>query len=205
LNLYYTRYNLDSQNIPSPSQQLYQSNQVLEKAIKLNTYYHLGQNLGWLNGYQLNEVGITNFTQVSQPSFKSNIKGVIMTHSLFSELDYKSKNEKFHARGGLRLNYIKNLKTFKTFDEVILEPRLNMNYALTDGFKAELLGEFKSQTTNQIIDLEQNFLGVEKRRWMLSDNDVLPITKSKQISLGLNYDKNTLYVGVEGFYKKVDG
>ena len=205
LNLYYTRYNLDSQNIPSPSQQLYQSNQVLEKAIKLNTYYHLGQNLGWLNGYQLNEVGITNFTQVSQPSFKSNIKGVIMTHSLFSELDYKSKNEKFHARGGLRLNYIKNLKTFKTFDEVILEPRLNMNYALTDGFKAELLGEFKSQTTNQIIDLEQNFLGIEKRRWMLSDNDVLPITKSKQISLGLNYDKNTLYVGVEGFYKKVDG
>ncbi|MCM4164318.1 MULTISPECIES: carboxypeptidase-like regulatory domain-containing protein [unclassified Arenibacter] len=205
LNLYYTRYNLDSQNIPSPSQQLFQSNQVLEKAIKLNTYYHLGQNLGWLNGYQLNEVGITNFTQVSQPSFKSNIKGVIMTHSLFSELDYRSKNEKFHARGGLRLNYIKNLKTFKTFEEVILEPRLNINYAITDRIKAELLGEFKSQTTNQIIDLEQNFLGIEKRRWMLSDNDVLPITKSKQISLGLNYDKNTLYVGVEGFYKKVDG
>ena len=128
-----------------------------------------------------------------------------MTHSLFSELDYKSKNKKFNARGGLRLNYIKNLKTFKTFEEVILEPRLNINYALTDGLKTELLGEFKSQTTNQIIDLEQNFLGIEKRRWILSDNDILPITKSKQISLGLNYDKNTLYVGVEGFYKKVDG
>ncbi len=205
LNLYYTRYNLDSQNIPSQSQQLFQNNQVLEKAIKLNTHYNLGQNLDWLNGYQLNEVGITNFTQVSQPPFKSNIKGVIMTHSLFSELDYRSKNEKFHARGGLRLNYIKNLKTFKTFDKVILEPRLNINYAFTDRIKTELLGEYKSQTTNQIIDLEQNFLGIEKRRWMLSDNDILPITKSKQISLGLNYDKNTLYVGVEGFYKKVDG
>ncbi|MEG3657993.1 carboxypeptidase-like regulatory domain-containing protein [Arenibacter palladensis] len=205
LNLYYTRYNLDSQNIPSPSQQLFQSNQVLEKAIKLNTNYNLNPNLNWLNGYQLNEVGITNFTQVTQPAYRSNIKGVIMTHSLFSELDYRSKNEKFNARGGLRLNYIKNLKTFKTFDEVILEPRLNLNYTLTDGLKTELLGEFKSQTTNQIIDLEQNFLGIEKRRWILSDNEILPITKSKQISLGLNYDKNTLYVGIEGFYKKVDG
>ncbi|MCK0189879.1 carboxypeptidase-like regulatory domain-containing protein [Arenibacter sp. F20364] len=205
LNLYYTRYNLDSENIPSESQQLFQNNQVLEKALKLNSNYKLDNNLNWLNGYQLNEVGITNYTQVTQPAYKSNIKGVIMTHSLFSELDYRSKNEKFNARGGLRLNYIKNLKTFKTFDEVILEPRLNLNYALTDGLKTELLGEFKSQTTNQIIDLEQNFLGIEKRRWTLSDNEKLPITKSKQISLGLNYDKNTLYVGVEGFYKKVNG
>src|SRR5690606_6409294 len=145
------------------------------------------------------------FTQVSQPPFKSNIKGVIMTHSLFSELDYRSKNEKFHARGGLRLNYIKNLKTFKTFDKVILEPRLNINYAFTDRIKTELLGEYKSQTTTQIIDLKQKFLGIEKRRCMLSDNDILPITKSKQISLGRNYDKNTRYVGVEGFYKQVGG
>ncbi|MCM4170362.1 TonB-dependent receptor [Arenibacter sp. TNZ] len=205
LNLYYTSYNLDSQNIPSESQQLFQSNQVLEKAVKLNTNYKLGNGLNWLNGYQLNEVGITNFTQVSQPPYKSNIKGVIMTHSLFSELDYESKNKKLIARGGLRLNYIKNLKTFKTFEKIILEPRVNINYTLADGIKTELLGEFKSQTTNQIIDLEQNFLGIEKRRWILSDDDILPITKSKQISLGLNYDKNTLYVGIEGFYKKVDG
>tara|TARA_R110002049_G_scaffold131504_1_gene290267 strand:+ start:1794 stop:4355 length:2562 start_codon:yes stop_codon:yes gene_type:complete len=205
LNLYYTSYNLDSQNIPSETQQLFQSNQVLEKAVKLNTKYKLGNGLQWLNGYQLNEVGITNYTEVSQPPYKSNVKGVIMTHSLFSELDYESKNKKLIARGGLRVNYIKNLKTFKTFEAIILEPRLNINYALTDGIKTELLGEYKSQTTNQIIDLEQNFLGIEKRRWILSDDDILPITKSKQISLGLNYDKNTLYVGVEGFYKKVNG
>tara|TARA_R110000868_G_scaffold143879_1_gene362561 strand:- start:20540 stop:23101 length:2562 start_codon:yes stop_codon:yes gene_type:complete len=205
LNLYYTSYNLDSQNIPSETQQLFQSNQVLEKAVKLNTKYKLGNGLQWLNGYQLNEVGITNYTEVSQPPYKSNVKGVIMTHSLFSELDYESKNKKLIARGGLRVNYIKNLKTFKTFEAIILEPRLNINYALTDGIKTELLGEYKSQTTNQIIDLEQNFLGIEKRRWILSDDDILPITKSKQISLGLNYDKNTLYVGIEGFYKKVNG
>ncbi len=205
LNLYYTRYNLDSQNIPSETQQLFQSNQVLEKALKASASYKMGSRLNWLNGYQLNEVGITNFTQVSQPAYKSNIKSVILTHSLFSELGYESLNKKFIARGGLRLNYIKNLETFSTFDEIILEPRINLNYSLTNEIKAELLGEFKSQTTNQIIDLEQNFLGVEKRRWILSDDNLLPITKSKQLSLGLNYDKNGLYIGAEGFYKKVAG
>lgn len=71
--------------------------------------------------------------------------------------------------------------------------------------RAEVLGEFKSQTTNQIIDLEQNFLGIEKRRWILSNDSTLPVTKSKQGSVGINYEKNNFYVGVEAFYKNVDG
>ncbi len=205
LNLYYTRYDLEALTVASEAQHLFQSNQVLEKALKLNSNYALGNTLNWLNGYQLNEVGITNLTEVTEPEFKSNIKGVNRTHSLFSELTYTSSDNKWFARGGIRLNYIKNLKTFESFDALFLEPRLNLSYAVTHNIKAELLGEFKSQTTNQIIDLEQNFLGVEKRRWILSDDDRLPITKSKQASLGLNYEKRSLYIGAEGFYKKVDG
>jgi hypothetical protein len=68
-----------------------------------------------------------------------------------------------------------------------------------------MLGEFKSQAINQIIDLEQNFLGIEKRRWIVSDGEALPITKSRQAAMGLNYDSKNLYVGLEGFYKEVDG
>ncbi|HUH46393.1 MAG TPA: carboxypeptidase-like regulatory domain-containing protein [Arenibacter sp.] len=205
LNLYYTRYDLDSQDIPSEVQQLHQNNQVLEKALKLNTYYTMGHTMEWLNGYQLNEVGITNFTQVTRPAFRSNIKGVIMTHSLFSELAYTSMDKKWFARGGMRFNYIKNLKTFSTFDAFFIEPRLNLSYALTKNLKIELLGEFKSQTTNQVIDLEQNFLGIEKRRWLLSNEQNLPITKSKQASVGFNYENRSLYMALEGFYKEVNG
>ncbi|GGW23636.1 TonB-dependent receptor [Arenibacter certesii] len=205
LNLYYTKYNLDAQNITSESQQLFQNNQVLEKALKLTSQYKLYNTLQWLNGYQLNETGIINHTLVTQPSFKSSIKGVIVTHSLFSQLAFNSLNSKWFARGGMRLNYITDLKTFDTFDTFSLEPRLNASYAINPNLKVEMLGEFKSQTTNQIIDLEQNFLGIEKRRWILSNEETLPITKSKQASLGLNYDRNSLYIGLEGFYKKVDG
>ncbi|WP_411031175.1 TonB-dependent receptor plug domain-containing protein [Spongiimicrobium sp. 3-5] len=203
LNIYYTRYNLDALSIsPDAVQQLFQNNRVLETAVKLKTDYTLTNTIKLFNGYQFNEVGITNFTDVTQPPFNSNIKGVIRTHALFSEIGYTSNNNLLKVRGGARLNYMENLDTFREF---IIEPRLNVNYALTGNLKVEVLGEFKSQTTNQIIDLEQNFLGIEKRRWILSDEVTLPITKSKQGSMGFAHEKNNLYIGLEGFYKKVEG
>jgi len=203
INAYYTRYNLDSRNITAFGQQvLDQVNEVLETSIKLNTDFRIRQGLHWFNGYQFSEVGVTNFTEVSQPPFQSDIKGVIRSHSAFSEIGYASANDNLKLRIGGRFNYLENLDTF---DEIILEPRLNVSYKLTPGLTIEALGEFKNQVTNQVIDLEQNFLGIEKRRWILSDEETLPITRSKQGSLGLSYDKRNWFVSLEGFYKTVDG
>ncbi|MGB5237118.1 MAG: TonB-dependent receptor plug domain-containing protein [Flavobacteriaceae bacterium] len=203
VNAYYTRYNLDSRNITAFGQQvLDQVNEVLETSVKLNTDLRLFQGLHWFNGYQFSEVGITNFTEVSQPPFQSDIKGVIRSHSAFSEIDYASANKDLRLRFGGRFNYLENLDTFS---EIVLEPRLNFSYQLAPGLTLEALGEFKNQVTNQIIDLEQNFLGIEKRRWILSDEESLPITRSKQGSLGLSYDKRNWFLSLEGFYKRVDG
>lgn len=202
LNVYYTDYDLDALNSSQNTQQFFQNNRVLETSAKLTTNYLISDQANWLNGYQFNEVGVTNFTNVTQPPFNSNIKGVIRTHALFSELGYTSPSKKVMARGGVRINYIENLNTFTDF---IAEPRLALDYSILEHLHVAVLGELKNQTTDQIIDLEQNFLGVEKRRWILADGEALPITKSKQASLGINYDKPKLFVGLEGFYKKVNG
>jgi hypothetical protein len=203
INMYYTRYNLDARNISSDAQQkLFQNNQVKETGLKFNTNFRPIENLNWLNGYQLSETGITNGTNVTAPPFNSNIKGVVRTHSVFSEISYSSPYRKLFAQLGLRLNYLQNPGNF---EKTILEPRLNLNYRLSKAWKALVLGEFKSQATNQIIDLEQNFLGIEKRRWIISDGVGLPVTQSKQGSIGINYDQQKLYIGLEGFYKEVKG
>jgi hypothetical protein len=55
------------------------------------------------------------------------------------------------------------------------------------------------------VDLEQNFLGIEKRRWVLADGDNLPVATSRQASLGLHFDRGYWLAGLEGFYKEVDG
>jgi hypothetical protein len=203
LQVYYTQYGLDALTISNnESQQLKQDNLVKESSIKLNTSYRLSEKFDWGNGYELTETGIENKTDINQPPFIRNIKGVVRKHALFSEVKYTSENEKFIGMLGGRLNYIENLNTFKDY---IFEPRINLTYELLSNFKVEILGEFKSQATNQIIDLEQNFLGIERRRWILSDGNELPITKSKQGSIGFNYDADRLYFGIDVFYKKVKG
>ncbi len=203
LDLYCSRYNLDANSrFANGVQSLFQNNKVLENSLKLNTKYRLGDHLVWNNGYQFIETGITNITRLNQPDFDSAIKGVIRIHAPFSQLNYTSRDKKFLGRIGARVNFVENLDTFT---KVLLEPRVNLNLGLAKYLRAELLGEFKSQTTNQVIDLEQNFLGIEKRRWVLSNDSSLPVTRSKQLSLGLNYERNRLYIGLEGFQKVVDG
>ncbi len=203
LHSYYTNYNLDSRSITeNGAQQLLQKNKVVESSFKLNTTYSLSDKVNWLNGYQFSEVGIANFTDVTRPAFNSNVKGLIRTHAVYSELGYISRDQKFRTRVGGRFQNIENPGTFTKF---IAEPRLNINYTVANHFRLEVLGEFKNQTTNQVIDLEQNFLGIEKRRWLLSDDSLLPVTQSKQTSMGLTYDKDTWYASVEGFFKNVKG
>ena len=203
LNVYYTRYNLDAQNLfANQVQLLFQNNQVEETALKLNTIYKFSERLSWSNGYQFIETGIRNTTNITQPPFGSNIKGVIRIHAPHTDLSYATENKHFIGRIGARINYIENLGTFNRF---LVEPRLNINFRVANYLRAQVLAEFKSQTTNQVVDLEQNFLGIEKRRWVLSDDATLPVTQSKQASIGLNYEKNEFYFGIEGFYKRVEG
>lgn len=203
LTLYYTNYQLNAISVSNNgSQRLAQNNMVIEKSAKLHSTWKLGSFLDWDNGYQLTETGIANRTQLNEPIFLNNTKGIIYNHSGYSELRYRSPDEKLVSAIGARLNFIQDKETLAAW---IVEPRLNVSYAFTPLFKTELQGEFKSQTTNQLIDLEQNFLGIEKRRWVLANGNNLPITKSKQASWGLNYDKNSLYAGIEAFYKEVDG
>ena len=215
LNTYYTQYDLDSRISFNDNQQiLLQNNQVRESSVKLNTQYALLDKLLWNNGYQLTEVGIANITDVTQPPFERSVKGIVRTHAYFTEIDFETQNKKLNTKVGGRFNYLENPGTFS---EMIIEPRLSVNYKIAKNLSVEVLGEFKHQATNQVVDLEQNFLGIEKRRWILSNtktdtllnntaNDpILPIVRSKQGSLGIHYDGQSWYVGLDGFYKQVTG
>ena len=69
----------------------------------------------------------------------------------------------------------------------------------------EAQAEFKHQNTSQIINFQNDFLGIEKRRWQLTDNDSIPILQSKQVSLGITYKNSGWLLDAIGYFKKVDG
>ncbi|MDC9721880.1 MAG: TonB-dependent receptor [Urechidicola sp.] len=197
---YVTMYLLKSTNHDIlNNQRLIQQNEVIEESIKLDTKYILNAQLTLYNGYQYIETGITNIQDVDNPLFYNKTKEVIRTHGLSSQVGYQSKSKGTNVRAGLRLNYIEK------FAEFLLEPRLSFSQQFLNNFTLEFLGEIKHQTSTQIIDFQEDFLGVENRRWILSNSNDIPIIKSKQASVGLHYHKKGWLLSAEGYYKIVDG
>ncbi|WP_461532131.1 TonB-dependent receptor plug domain-containing protein [Sinomicrobium sp.] len=200
VKVYYTKYNLDAVNYTLyTDQRLLLNNEVLESGVKAHINYKIIPEVNLLAGYQFYEVGITNTDDINTPRFRVKDKDVIQNHALFSEVSYQSPSKGTYIRGGIRVNYIDK------FQKYIYEPRLSIRQKIYGGLALEAQGEMRSQVTNQVIDLQRDFLGVEKRRWILSNNDDLPITRSKQVSAGLHYDRGGFYTGVEAFYKTVKG
>ncbi len=195
---YYSKYNIEAMDYRvETDQRQTESNEVLETGTKLNTHYKVTEHLNLLAGYQFNETGMLNQTTVSAPSYSSTKKDVLLNHALFAEGEYHKNNTYF--RIGARLNY------FQKFEKLLVEPRVNIRQQLSNAWALKLEGEFKNQTTTQIIDFDDDFLGVEKRRWVLVNNESIPIATSQQGSFGVEFNKNKLHIDLTGFYKVVDG
>lgn len=200
IQTYVTKYLIKSLNSDFLNDQtLFQHNEVLETGLKINTTYNLNKNLIFLNGYEFSELGITNAEEVNKPVYLKSIKNVARRHAVFSEVNFTSKKNKTFLTTGIRLNFNEKFGTF------VLEPRLQFLQKINSNFSLKLAGEFKSQTATQIIDLQEDFLGVEKRRWVLSDGVEIPVVKSKQASAGVHYKRNNLFIDMEAFQKKVSG
>ena len=200
LQFYATNYDLEATNFDIINEQIStQGNKVVETGLNINTSYILNDQIKLKNGYHFIETGITNTDEVNFPPVDIFIKEVVRTHALSSEIAYSSSDQNTHVKFGTRLNYI------DTFNKFIVEPRLSFNHRLTDRIMMEVLGEFKNQTTTLLTDFKNNFLGIENRRWTLSNNKDIPILKSKQISLGSNYYYQGLMINTEVYYKRVNG
>jgi TonB-dependent Receptor Plug Domain len=198
--LYLSNYALDAVNFDVlNNQRVIQENEVLDTGIKLDALWLINASWDLFSGYQFQEVGIGNLEDINNPEFRRYIKKVIRTHVGFSEVNYHSPSNKTHLRLGVRANY------YPKFSRLIVEPRISFNQKFFNYFALEVLGEFKSQTATQVIDLQNDFLGVEKRRWVLANEEDIPIVQSKQVSTGIHFNRNGLLISLEGFYKHVSG
>lgn len=199
LDVYVSRYNLDAVNESIENNQvLQQQNTILDTGIKIGNHHQITPFVSFNNGYQYEEIGIMNFDAINNPRFRRKIKEVMRSHALVLETEYSSKTRDAILKAGIRTNYYEQLNEF------VVEPRIQFNYTLTESLKLEVLGEQKSQAASQIIDLQRDFLGVEKRRWTLAD-ETIPLQKSKQFSIGLSFKNKQWLVTLDNFYKKVSG
>ncbi|MGM5469274.1 TonB-dependent receptor plug domain-containing protein [Flavobacteriaceae bacterium LMO-SS05] len=200
IEIYETDYKLKAINANiMDSQRFLQENKVSETSFKLKFDYKLNDAFSFLNGYHVVETEVTNLDDVDNPVFKKLVSEVVREHALFSQVGYKSKSKNTNLNLGIRGNFIGK------FNKTIIEPRLSFSQRFLSHFTLEVLGEFKHQSTSQVINFQNDFLGIEKRRWQLSNNEDIPIIRSKQISTGLNFSRAGWLVSAEAYYKKVNG
>ena len=171
----------------------------MDLGFQLKNSHRISKTIIFNNGYQFDEIGVTNFDKINSPSFSRKIVQVLRSHSLIGEGIYETENKNTYVKIGFRGNY------FDSFELFLIEPRIQFNQALTNVVHLEILGEQKSQSLSQVIDLQQDFLGIEKRRWTLANDTTNPIQKSSQFSIGLTFKNNNWLITLDNFYKKVIG
>ena len=199
-HIYETDYKLKGVNANIlDNQRFLQENIVSETGIKAILNYSINDKFILETGYNFIETKVTNVDDVDSPRFRSLISEVVRTHGIFSQIGYKSLNRKTNIYIGIRVDYLDK------FNKQLFEPRLSFNQKFLSNFNVEVLGELKHQITSHIINSQNDFLGIEKRRWQLSNDDDIPIIMSEQASLSLNYSKKGLLISAEGYYKNVDG
>ena len=198
--LFETDYKLKSINADILKQRrVLQENDVTETSVKLNNYYQFSNILSIFGGYHFTETIVRNLTDVDNPVVINSVKEVIREHATFAQASYLSKTKYTLIRLGARYSYIEKFKKH------LIEPRFSLNQKLFDHLSFELLGEMKHQNTSQVINFQNDFLGIEKRRWILSNNQDIPIIQSQQVSAGLNYNYKGWLISAEGYYKEVKG
>lgn len=200
IGMYGSYYSVDGINASLESNQIMeQGNTIIDAGFRFSDNLRLTPIFNLRTGYQYNEVGVKNSDKINTPAYRREVKEVLRTHAVIGELEYDSEDGDLHSRIGLRGNYIEQFAT------PYIEPRLQFNYLFAPNWQLEVLAEQKSQTATQIVELQGDFLGIEKRRWVLSNNEDIPIQKSRQFSVGTTFKKGGWYISLESFYKKVKG
>ncbi|WP_291287681.1 carboxypeptidase-like regulatory domain-containing protein [Flavobacterium sp.] len=200
INIYNSAYELlANQKTTFGDQLVIQENTVNNNGVNLENNHIINSKFTFSDGYQFNEIGITNLEQVTNPDFYRKVKNVLKTHALILEGKYNDTLSRIYFKVGTRINYIEKFRKYS------IEPRIQFNYGINKSLNLELLAELKSQNSQQIIDLQKDYFGIEKRRWIVSNNTTIPIQRSKQVSLNLFYKKNDWLLDIENFYKKVSG
>ena len=200
IQVYGSNYVLESTNADIiNNQRLFQQNEVLESGLRVHFKSQLNKKLDVFYGYQFNETGISHLRDLNNPTFRDYFKEVIRTNSLYATLEFRSKDSLTYVSTGLRFNKHNKFNTY------YIEPRFSLNQKIANHLNLQINGEIKSQTTSQIIDFQNDFLGVENRKWVLSNEENIPVLISNQIATGLSYTPTNWLINTEVFYKKVDG
>jgi len=200
VSIYKSYYDVDGASASLNTNQVTtQNNTVNDAGIRVSDHQKITEMFSLHTGYQYNKIDIKNSDETNELNYIRQATAALRSHAVITEVEYNPESSKVYIRAGLRGNYIEQ------FSKLYAEPRLQVNYSIKPGWQLEVLAERKSQTASQVVELQDDFLGIEKRRWILADNNEIPLQRSSQVSGGITFKKSGWLLAADNFYKKVTG
>ncbi|MEL6560544.1 MAG: TonB-dependent receptor [Bacteroidota bacterium] len=95
------------------------------------------------------------------------------------------------------------LSSYELSGGLLFEPRLNLNYDLTEKIKLKTAFGIHYQFANQIVN--QNISEGSREFWLLSDGELIELSKSIHYVAGISYKTNGWLFDMETFYKDLEG
>jgi hypothetical protein len=196
-----SQYELDSKtnNLADIYKNKTEENYVYDNSLKFENKYKINSKYSLKTGYQLNLLNTKNLNDDKSVPVFEKINENISEHAIYAEAKMNDSLSKINITAGLRTNYITQ------FRKIWVEPRFQFTYSFNKNLDLNILAELKSQAISQQISQQNDFFGIEKRRWVLANNTTIPVEKSRQISIGTDFYKNNWLLTLEMYYKKVSG
>ena len=148
--------------------------------------------------FNLFRQGIDDDLDDDERDFNSTQQNSNTTHTFFGEYVFMPKNKGFLSIG-LRASQISVVDNFN------LEPRLNVEYPLTDWLRVKATAERRYQAISELVQFEDTQLRLENQVWTLSGIEDIPLLSSTQYSGGVIFNFNDLLIDIDAYSKKIKG
>ncbi|MDI9311277.1 MAG: TonB-dependent receptor plug domain-containing protein [Limnohabitans sp.] len=140
------------------------------------------------------KITIQNLTQDNQASNANNTNA--NEFNVFNTVSYKF-SDKITTKLGLRLNYLTSVNNYKKLN---LDPRISINYALSNNLNTFVTYTHKNQYLNLITTSR---VGIPTDFWVSASNEI-PSNSSNEFSIGFNYTyKNKFNLTSSLFYNNL--
>ncbi len=188
LRMSFSRYKLFAEDFYEDRDQMgVQRNQVLDKTLSLRHSWGLSEAWQLSTGYELGDIAVKNDEHASQS---------LQSQSLAAQV--VARYPRLYLTTGLRATH------FMSYGRLRAEPRASASYLFKKYWTMTLAAEAKSQAAYQEIQQQQDFFGIETRRWELADGAETPILRSNQASLDIQFQKGGWLIRAESFVKQVN-
>ena len=176
-----------------------QRNDVAESELMLEMFYTFNSDLSVNAGFQHTETDIDNESSPFVVNEIFTTRDELISNGYFVNSKWKFFDKKSILTAGVRYT------DYPDLGQQFFEPRLNFYQKISQEFSVTASAEQKHQAIIQTIDIRNNLLGIENQRWIVLGAENTPILENKQFALGGTFEKDNWVMGVEGFYKTVDG